>query len=75
MEGLTNGRIVHYVSETRDNVASIVVYVEDKENGIVTLLSLYDPKHDPRSDVFEINGNCKYSKEPHIGTWHWIPKV
>lgn len=77
MEGLTVGRMVHYVAygtpkgEFPQNAhrAAVVTVVEDAENGIVSLCVLnptgmFFNQHLPHDPTAE---------KP--GTWHWIEKA
>lgn len=69
MEGLTEGRIVHYGK--RPVKAAIVSCVVNKAQGIV---DLHVFKGDSTFPVQLVRG-VEYSEEPEIGKWHWIPKA
>jgi hypothetical protein len=76
MEGLTVGRMVHYVAygtpggEFPQGIhrAAIVTLVESNKSGIVSVCVL-----NPAGVFF--NPHCPYSEELKPGTWHWIEKA
>lgn len=75
MEGLTVGRMVHYVAYGTpkgeylpEHRAAVVTAVEDQENGIVSLAVL-----NPTGLFF--NQHLKYDAEGASGTWHWIERA
>lgn len=77
MEGLTVGRMVHYVAygtpggefPVGAHRAAIVTEVEDAEAGIVTL-SILNP-----SGIF-FNSHLPYDETAQRpGTWHWIERA
>lgn len=76
MEGLTVGRMVHYVAygtpggEFPQGVhrAAVVTEVEDAVNGIVGLCVL-----NPTGMFF--NRHLRYSEFNEPGTWHWIERA
>ena len=73
MEGLTVGRIVHFVWDGLCK-ASVVTHVWDKNTGLVNLFVFRDPSANlitpetPTSVVFS-------DIEHRDGTWHWIEKA
>lgn len=80
MEGLTEGRIVHFVLENGQHVGehrpAMVVKVWNKESGYINLLVFCDGTND------YLNGkdtrwvtSVEYSEEPKPRTWHWIEKA
>lgn len=77
MEGLTVGRMVHYVAYGTPNGefpqgvhrAAIVTDVEDSEKGIVSLCVL-----NPTGMFFNQHLEfCADGSKP--GTWHWIERA
>ncbi len=75
MEGLTVGRMVHYVAygtpggeyEAGAHRAAVVAEVKDAERG-VCVLTVFNPTG--------IHWNtAPYSAEPKPGTWHWIERA
>lgn len=77
MEGLTVGRMVHYVAygtpggefPAGAHRAAIVTLVEDAEKGVVSLCVL-----NPTGMFF--NQHLEYSEDvTKPGTWHWIEKA
>lgn len=83
MEGLTEGRIVHYVLPDQQHRPAIVVKVWSlpypPEDGCVNLQvfmdsdadALYNDKMLPVSWRTSVT----YSAMPKPGTWHWIEKA
>lgn len=90
MEGLIEGRIVHYVLDEKEHRPAIVVKVwrnydgSVHEDGLCNLQVFTDGTNDRyHSDHlpagFE-SGICwltsrLYSEEPVPGTWHWIERA
>jgi hypothetical protein len=77
MEGLTVGRMVHYVAygtpqgefPQGKHRAAVVTEVGDNDKGIVSLCIL-----NPGGIFFTVGTH--YSEDTSIpGTWHWIEKV
>lgn len=75
MEGLTVGRMVHYVAygtpggeyQAGAHRAAIVAEVKDSERGLCTLLVI-----NPTGVHFN---PAPYSEEAKPGTWHWIERA
>jgi hypothetical protein len=72
MEGLTIGRIVHYVNAGKHR-AAVVTHVWSKEGGTVNLYIFPDGSHPlenltPTSVRFDETAGEAY-------TWHWIEKA
>ncbi len=82
MEGLTEGRIVHYVLPSGSHRPAIVVnawkhVVEYRESGRVNLQVFTDFKNDGEdyaSGQYWAT-SVPYSETPEPGTWHWIEKA
>ena len=78
MEGLIEGRIVHYVHEhldgSRVHRAALVIHVEDRDKGIVQLLVFLSPEQDRASGLFQINLHTEFDPTNKAGTWHWIER-
>lgn len=82
MDGLTPGRIVHFViSDNTRNAGehrpAIIVKVWDQTSGNVNLHVFLDGSND---DAVDGQGDAwitsvPYSKEPQSRTWHWIEKA
>ena len=76
MEGLTVGRMVHYVSYGTPGGeyqslqrAAVVTQVEDVEQGLVSLCVL-----NPMGMLFIVH--CVYCDDTTMpGTWHWIERA
>lgn len=72
MDGLTIGRIVHYLNAGKHR-AAVVTHVWDKETGVVNLYVFPDGSHPletitPTSVKFDAEAIEAY-------TWHWIEKA
>jgi len=83
MDGLIEGRIVHYVMESGDHRPAIVVQVMGKETGSVALTIFLAP-HDPEPVthgnllpvMIPLEGRyARYSPDNAPGTWHWIGRA
>jgi len=90
MEGLTEGRIVHYVLDEGEHRPAIVVKVWRKadgtppDNGVCNLQVFTDGTNDRYHSKHLPNGfesgiawvtSRIYSEEPVPDTWHWIEKA
>jgi hypothetical protein len=80
MEGLTEGRIVHYVLPSGRNKgehrAATVVRVWNKDKGLVNLIVHIDRTNDydyVMGDIWVTS--IEYSEDPKPQTWHWIEKA
>jgi hypothetical protein len=75
MDGLIEGRIVHFVVDAEHNIhrAAIVVNVADKRQGIVDLFVFSMPS-DERGGFF-MYVVALYDENKAINTWHWIEKA
>ncbi len=89
MEGLTEGRIVHFVMPNGDHRPAIVVKVWSKENGNSNLQVFTDGNNDAHAVVstnFAATSQVKaglwwrtsvpFDEQDKVpGTWHWIEKA
>lgn len=84
MEGLTEGRIVHYVVSERDlasraageHCPAMVVRVFDKTNGLANLLVFLDGSNSGVVNAHTMWVTSRhYSESPAPSTWHWIEKA
>lgn len=79
MEGLTEGRIVHYVLQTGPSHGqhrpAMVVKVWDKAAGSVNLTVFADWSNDGVADSSYWATSVRYSEDHEPGTWHWIEKA
>ena len=85
MEGLTEGRIVHYVMLNGQHRPAIVVKVWRNQDGTPTKDGYSNRQVFTDSDAEgKYNDGCPpvmwatsvpYSEEPRAGTWHWIEKA
>lgn len=78
MDGLTEGRIVHYVlpgdyAKPGEHRPAIIVKVWNKETGSVNLQVFMDGTNDNLYDgrLAIWTTSVVYSEEPKPGTWHW----
>ena len=72
MEGLIEGRMVHYLNGGKHR-AAVVTHIWNKENGLVNLYVFPDGSHElttltPTSVKFDADAHEAY-------TWHWIEKA
>lgn len=79
MEGLTEGRMVHYVlpegKSQAEHRPAIVVKVWSKETGTANLTVFPDWQNDGKTEGIFWATSVPYSEEPLGGTWHWIEKA
>ncbi len=88
MEGLTEGRIVHYVlgqwdgtHYPGDNRPAIVVHVWRKgdgsppDNGCCNIQVFMDGSNDKDGDSMMWKTSVLYDEAGGLGTWHWIEKA
>lgn len=81
MEGLTEGRIVHYVlpdgPHQGEHRPAIVVKVWSKDVGTSNLQVFVDGENDgyPAGTNVVWKTSITYSENPVSGTWHWIEKA
>jgi hypothetical protein len=81
MDGLTEGRIVHFVMDSGpregDHRPAIVVRVWDKTAGYVNLQVFTDSTNDGPENASGVvwKGSRSYSETKEPGTWHWIEKA
>lgn len=80
MEGLTEGRIVHYVLDEGSNKGehrpAIVVKVWNKESGVCNLHVFTDGYNDDLEDyILPTSVSPDFNNIPLLGTWHWIEKA
>lgn len=81
MEGLTEGRIVHYVMEdgahAGEHRPAVIVRVWRKDNGCSNLQVFTDGENDgpeyASGLAWKTSRHYSEGKEP--GTWHWIEKA
>lgn len=78
MDGLTVGRMVHFISYYGGCRAAIVTKVWNKENGVVNLNVQNDMDLDLKGglnkEVYSVT-SVTYSDDNVGGSWHWIEKA
>jgi hypothetical protein len=72
MEGLTEGRMVHFVARDGMHRSAVITHVWNKETGMINLFVFPDGSHSiesttPTSISFDATGA--------VNTWHWIEKA
>lgn len=78
MDGLTEGRIVHYVvpdgRSQGEHRPAIVVKVWNKDSGMINLQVFTDSSNDGGAYANPVvwRTSIGYSQEPLLNTWHWI---
>jgi hypothetical protein len=76
MEGLIEGRIVHYVVESGEHRPAIVVHVFNEETGLVNLQVFTDVSNDGLAESIIWKTSIGYSEDASItNTWHWIEEA
>jgi hypothetical protein len=73
VEGLIEGRIVHFVVSPTQHRAAIVCGIQDKESGICDLFVFSMPQ-DERGGFFMYT-DAQYDDRKAVNTWHWIEKA
>lgn len=71
MDGLTVGRMVHFVNEMGTHKAAIVSFVLDHESGIV---DLHVMQQDTTQPIILVRG-IEHSDDARPLSWHWIERV
>ncbi len=77
MEGLTEGRNVHYVAYNNRHLAALVTgYNPDKDGQADLVVFTNMPNvNGEKSGGMQFHFNVPHSEEPKPGTWHWIERV
>ena len=73
MEGLIEGRIVHFVVSPEQHRAAIVVNVISKDYGECDLFVFAMPQDE--SGGFFMYTDAHYDDGKAVNTWHWIEKA
>jgi hypothetical protein len=86
MDGLTEGRIVHYVMPNGKHRPAIITKVwrvpdspgpepilKTPENGMSNMMVFADPGDDGGGPQYSTS--VIYAEEPLVNTWHWIEKA
>ena len=73
MDGLTEGRIVHYVMPNGVHRPAVVVHVWDREKGTANLTVFTDPALDGENLRYSVQ--VEYANRPTPNTWHWVEKA
>lgn len=76
MDGLTEGRMVHFVMPDGEHRPAIVVKVWSKESGVSNLTVFSDWMNDQKSEgIFWATSITPDEENKLPGTWHWIEKA
>lgn len=78
MDGLTEGRIVHFVLENGQHRPAIIVKVWNKESGYISLQVFTDGGNDGvqyASGIYWATSINPDEVEKKPRTWHWIEKA
>lgn len=79
IDGLTEGRIVHYVLANGEHRPAVIVKVWDKHAGTSNLVVFMDGQNDEQTGDNNRNTQWQtsvvYSEAKEPGTWHWIEKL
>lgn len=73
MDGLTEGRIVHFVVKPDVHRAAIIVNIQDRYSGVCDLFVFSMPQ-DERGGFFMHMG-AWHNETKQVDTWHWIEKA
>lgn len=73
MDGLTEGRITHYVAYNGRHLAAIITGVVDTLAGTANLVVFTDMRNvnGEQSGGVQFHFNVPHSDEPTPGHWHW----
>ena len=77
MQGLTEGRIVHFVLPDGQHRAALVSRVWN-DDGVVNLHVFVDQANDRQikaDNGILLQTSVTFSEEPQPGTWHWIERA
>jgi hypothetical protein len=75
MEGLTPGRMVHYVLDNGEHRAAVITKVLRSDIGLVNIQVFTDVSDIPSKLATTYNPSValvEYSEVPKRDTWHWI---
>ncbi len=77
IEGLTEGRIVHYVTDMGKHRPAIIVQVWDRWSGCSNLQVFTDGTNDgfPADRGITWITSIEHSAQPTVNTWHFIEKA
>jgi hypothetical protein len=74
MEGLIEGRIVHYVAYNNRHLAAIVIGVSDKTIDIALFTNMANT-NGVKNFGLQFHQDISYSVDNKPGTWHWIERT
>lgn len=74
MDGLTEGRICHYVAYNNRHLASIVIGTNDTKADLAVFTNMSNV-NSVKNFGLQFHQDIEFSAEPKPGTWHWIEKA
>lgn len=74
MEGLTEGRMVHYVAYNGRHLASIVIGVSGAWADLAVFTNM-ENVNGVKNFGLQFHPDILYSEVPTPGTWHWIERA
>lgn len=74
MEGLTEGRLVHYVAYNSTHLAALVIRALGDKANLVTFSDMPNVNGDTNFSLGFMQ-NVPYSDTKEPGTFHWIERV
>lgn len=77
MEGLTEGRVTHYVAYNDRHLAAMITgYNPDKDGHVDLVVFTNMPNFNgEKSGGVQFHFNVPYSETPKPGHWHWPEKA
>ncbi len=74
MEGLIEGRIVHYVAYNQRHLASLVIGVNETKVDLAVFTNMLNV-NGIKNFGLQFHQGVEFSQEIKPGTWHWIEKA
>ena len=72
MEGLTEGRMVHYVAYNNRHLAGIIIGHNDGINADLAIFTNMSNVNGVKNFGLQFHQDIAYSEAKEPGTWHWI---
>lgn len=74
MDGLTEGRMCHYVAYNNRHLASIVIGFKDDKADLAVFTNMSNV-NGVKNFGLQFHQEIAYSETKEPGTWHWIEKA
>ena len=74
MDGLTEGRMAHYVAYNNRHLVSIVIGVNGTKADLAVFTNMSNV-NGVKNFGLQFHQDIEFSQEPKPGTWHWIEKA